>query len=114
MATPPHANGRRPSDGVGHVPAPRASGCGMRRRLAAHCSIWRVSVSIPLFEAELAAFARQAGAGPKKKIVLMLDRAGWHTSLRVRVPDHVYLHSSRPIPQNCSRLSTSGRSPMRR
>lgn len=50
------------------------------------------SVSIPLFEAELAAFARQVGAGPKKKIVLVLDRAGWHTSLRLRVPDHVYLH----------------------
>ena len=50
------------------------------------------SVSIPLFEAELAAFARQAGAGPKKKLVVVLDRAGWHTSLRLRVPDHVYLH----------------------
>ncbi len=50
------------------------------------------SVSIPLFEAELAAFARQVRAGPRKKIVLVLDRAGWHTSLRVRVPDHVYLH----------------------
>jgi transposase len=50
------------------------------------------SVSIPLFEAELAAFARQAGASPKKKIVLGLDRAGWHTSLRLRVPDHIYLH----------------------
>ena len=50
------------------------------------------AVSIPLFEAELAAFARQVGAGPKKKIVLVLDRAGWHTSLRLRVPDHIYLH----------------------
>jgi transposase len=50
------------------------------------------SVSIPLFEAELAAFARQVGASPKKKIVLVLDRVGWHTSLRLRVPDHVYLH----------------------
>jgi transposase len=50
------------------------------------------SVSMALFEAELAAFARQAGAGPNKKIVLVVDRAGWHTSLRLRVPDHVYLH----------------------
>jgi transposase len=49
------------------------------------------SVSIPLFEAELAAFARQVGAGPKKKIVLVLDRAGWHASQRLRVPDHVHL-----------------------
>jgi transposase len=49
------------------------------------------SVSIPLFEAELAAFARQVGASPKKQVVLVLDRAGWHTSLRLRVPDHLYL-----------------------
>jgi transposase len=49
------------------------------------------SVSIPLFEAELAAFARQAGASPGKQIVLVLDRAGWHTSLRLRVPDHLHL-----------------------
>jgi Winged helix-turn helix/DDE superfamily endonuclease len=50
------------------------------------------SVSIPLFEAELMAFARQVEASPEKKIILVLDRAGWHTSLRLRVPDHVYLH----------------------
>jgi Transposase len=54
------------------------------------------AVSIPLFEVELAAFAR-VGAGPKKKIVLVLDRAGWHTSLRLRVPDHVYLHFLPPL-----------------
>jgi hypothetical protein len=34
------------------------------------------SVSIPLFEADLAAFARPAGAGPAKQIVLVLERAG--------------------------------------
>jgi DDE superfamily endonuclease len=49
------------------------------------------SVSIPLLEAELAAFARTVGAGPAKEIVLVLDRAGWHTSLHLRVPDHVHL-----------------------
>lgn len=43
------------------------------------------SVSIPLFEAELAAFARTVGAGPTVEIVLVLDRAGWHTSVRLRV-----------------------------
>ena len=49
------------------------------------------SVSIPLFEAELAAFARAAGASPRKQIVQVLDRAGWHTSVRLRVPAHVHL-----------------------
>jgi transposase len=48
-------------------------------------------VSIALFEVELAAFARQVGASPTKQIVLVLDRAGWHTSVRLRVPDHVHL-----------------------
>ena len=45
------------------------------------------SVNIPLFEAELAAFARAAGASPEKQIVLVLDPAGWHTSLRLWVPE---------------------------
>jgi transposase len=49
------------------------------------------SVSIALFEVELAEFARQAGASPTKQIVLVLDRAGWHTSVKLRVPDHVHL-----------------------
>jgi transposase len=49
------------------------------------------SVSIPLFEAELAAFARAAGASPRKHIVLVLDRAGWHTSVHLRVPVPVHL-----------------------
>lgn len=49
------------------------------------------TVSIELFEAELAAFAQQVGAGPTKQIVLVPDRAGWHTSVHLRVPEHVYL-----------------------
>jgi transposase len=49
------------------------------------------TVNIPLFEVELAAFARQVGAGPHKQIVLVLDRAGWHSSVRLRVPEHVHL-----------------------
>ncbi|HEX8982647.1 MAG TPA: transposase [Ktedonobacterales bacterium] len=49
------------------------------------------TVSIPVFEVELAAFARQVGASPRKQIVLVLDRAGWHTSVKLRVPDHVHL-----------------------
>jgi transposase len=49
------------------------------------------SVSIPLFEVELAEFARQVGASPRKQIVLVLDRAGWHSSVKLRVPEHVHL-----------------------
>jgi transposase len=32
-----------------------------------------------------------AGAGPSKQIVLILDRAGWHASVRLRVPEHIHL-----------------------
>jgi transposase len=49
------------------------------------------SVSIPLFEAELAAFATTVGASPSKQIVLVLDRAGWHSTQRLRLPDHLHL-----------------------
>ena len=50
------------------------------------------TVSIPVFAVELAEFARQAGAGPDKQIVLVLDRAGWKpTSVHLRVPEHVHL-----------------------
>lgn len=49
------------------------------------------SVSLALFETELQAFATQVGAGPGKQIVLILDRAGWHASVRLRVPEHIHL-----------------------
>jgi transposase len=49
------------------------------------------SVSVPVFEAELAAFAQTLRASPSKQIVLMLDRAGWHSTPRLCVPDHVHL-----------------------
>jgi transposase len=49
------------------------------------------SVSIPLCAVELAAFARAVGASPRKQIALVLDRAGWHSTQRWRVPDHVHL-----------------------
>jgi transposase len=49
------------------------------------------SVNLGLFAVELEAFARAVGAGPKKQIVLVLDRAGWHASLQLRVPEHVHL-----------------------
>jgi transposase len=31
------------------------------------------------------------GAGRQKEAVLVLDRAGWHTSLHLRLPEHVHL-----------------------
>ena len=67
------------------------------------------TVSIALFEVELAAFARQVGASPTKQIVLVLDRAGWHASVNVRVPAHVHLLFLPPTRPSCSLLSICGR-----
>ena len=56
-------------------------------------TIWHLATSVnaELFSVELAAFAPAAGASPTKQIILVLDQAGWHTSLQVRVPEHVHL-----------------------
>jgi hypothetical protein len=49
------------------------------------------SVDTDLFQLALDHFARVVGAGPDRQIVLVLDGAGWHTSLKVRVPQGLHL-----------------------
>lgn len=41
--------------------------------------------------AVLAAFAEAAGVGPSKRVVLVLDGAGWHRATDLVVPDGVHL-----------------------
>lgn len=70
---------------------------------------WYLSngVSKPFFEALLATFAREAGAGRERTIVLGLDNAGWHTEPGLRVPDGlrlVYLPRYSPELQPAERL----------
>jgi hypothetical protein len=48
-------------------------------------------VSKPFFAARLARFAREAGAGRDRIIVLGLDNAGWHTEPNLAVPDGMEL-----------------------
>src|SRR3954464_3403179 len=60
-------------------------------------------VSKPFFAALLALFAREAGAGRARMIVLGLDSAGWHTAPNLVVPDGIRLaylppHSPPPPP----------------
>jgi hypothetical protein len=55
------------------------------------------TVTTELFTVSLKSFAQQAGAGPSKQIVLVLDRAGWHTSPKLRVPAHVHLLFLPPV-----------------
>src|SRR3954470_4759441 len=56
-------------------------------------TFWYVSngVSKPFFAALLALFAREAGAGRERVIVLGLDNAGWHTAPNLVVPEGIRL-----------------------
>lgn len=49
-------------------------------------------VSIAAFSAALTASAEFVGTGPDKLVMLLLDRAGWHTSPHVQRPANVSLH----------------------
>jgi DDE superfamily endonuclease len=65
------------------------------------------SVSIPLFTRALSEFAAAMGAGPDHWVVLVVDRAGWHTSAQVEVPEGlvlVYLPPYSPELQPAERL----------
>jgi len=56
-------------------------------------SFWSISngVSKPFFEALLRLFAEEAGAGRDRRIVLVLDNAGWHGEAGLAVPDGLRL-----------------------
>lgn len=43
------------------------------------------------FSLTLEHLAEQLGVGPDKRVVLVLDQAGWHTSAKVRVPEGLHL-----------------------
>jgi len=66
-------------------------------------TFWYISngISKPFFAALLALFAREAGAGRERIIVLELDNAGWHTEPNLVVPNGirpVYLVYLLPAP----------------
>ncbi len=48
-------------------------------------------MSKPLFAGLLDAFAKAVGAGPEKRVVLLLDNAGLHTLPNLAVPDGLRL-----------------------
>jgi transposase len=55
--------------------------------------VWFLSTGLSkrLFEALLAAFARETGAGRARHILLVLDNAGWHGPKGLAVPDGITL-----------------------
>src|SRR5690349_18839396 len=56
-------------------------------------AIWYLcsGLSKPFFEALLAAFARQTGAGRRRHIIPVLDNAGWHGPEDLAIPEGISL-----------------------
>ena len=56
-------------------------------------SFWYLGSGVDkeLFEDTLALFAREAGAGADRIIILVLDNAGWHTAPGMAVPEGIRL-----------------------
>jgi transposase len=54
-------------------------------------TVWNVGNAIckEMFELILADFAKSVGAGPRKRIVLQLDNAGWHGPQNLAMPDGI-------------------------
>jgi transposase len=56
-------------------------------------TLWTIAdgVAKEMFEAILADFAQAVGAGPGKRVVLLIDNAGWHGPENLAVPEGVRL-----------------------
>ena len=44
-----------------------------------------------VFSLALSHFAKEVGASKEKRILLVLDQAGWHTGKEVEVPEGIHL-----------------------
>jgi hypothetical protein len=65
------------------------------------------TVNIDAFSVALAAFARDERIDATHRVVLVLDQAGWHVSVRLQVPEGihlVFLPASSPERQPAERL----------
>jgi transposase len=65
------------------------------------------TVNVKLFSKALCEFAKEVGAGKDKRILLVVDRAGWHTGEEVEVPEGIHLQflpSGSPELQPAERL----------
>ncbi len=63
-------------------------------------------VNIDWFNLVLESFAKAIGAGKNKIILLVIDRAGWHMSEKVVVPEGIYLE---PLPAYSPELQPAER-----
>lgn len=49
------------------------------------------TVNTDVFAIALDEFAKAVGAGPQKRIILVIDNAGWHTSRKLAIPEGIHL-----------------------
>jgi transposase len=49
------------------------------------------TVNVELFSIALNEFAREVGASKDKRILLVVDQAGWHTGKEVEIPEGIHL-----------------------
>ena len=64
------------------------------------------TVNADLFSVALENFAEEVGAGTRKRILLVLDRAGWHTAKKLKVPEGIHLEF---LPSHSPELQPSER-----
>ena len=65
------------------------------------------TVNVELFSMALNEFAQEVGAGKDKRVLLVGDKAGWHTGKEVEVPEGIHLEflpSGSPELQPAERL----------
>ncbi len=65
------------------------------------------TVNVELFSMALNEFAQEVGAGKDKRVLLVVDKAGWHTGKEVEVPEGIHLEflpSGSPELQPAERL----------
>ncbi len=59
-----------------------------------------------VFSLALESFAKEVGAGKRKRILLVVDGAGWHTAKKLRVPEGIHLEF---LPSHSPELQPSER-----
>jgi transposase len=64
------------------------------------------TVNQDCFEIALERFARAVGAGPEKRIILVLDGAGWHRAHKLNIPEGIHLM---PLPAYSPELQPAER-----
>jgi transposase len=65
------------------------------------------TANVELFSMALREFAKEVGAGEERRILLVVDKAGWHTGGEVEIPEGihlVFLPSGSPELQPAERL----------